>query len=84
MTVDGTEPSDGAFVSWTGTVAAFDADEGLGLVKGQAGGSWQFHCTAITDGSRQIPIGADVTFAVGPGGPGRWEAFQITHSVAAT
>lgn len=80
MTADDSKPAAVPFGLRTGTVETFDAEEGLGRVVDGAGGSWQFHCTAITGGSRQIPVGADVSFEVGPGGPGRWEAFEVTPS----
>jgi cold shock CspA family protein len=60
-----------------GTVETFDSGLGLGVVITALGDWYPFHCTAITDGSRQIEVGRDVTFVVGPGGPGRWEARQV-------
>lgn len=67
----------------TGTVAEFDADVGLGRVATEDGSSWLFHCTAIADGSRTINVDTTVTFTVGPGGPGRWEAFSLRPVAAA-
>lgn len=57
-----------------GEVVAFDESRGLGTVRGADGREWMFHCTRIADGSRTIPVGAAVAFAVGPGRPGGWEA----------
>ena len=37
-----------------------------------------FHCTAIADGSRSIPVGVDVVFVVVPGRSGRWEAAEVS------
>jgi cold shock CspA family protein len=58
----------------TGQVDAFDAHVGLGTVRGDDGHEYPFHCTAIADGSRTIPVGARVAFEVQPGPGGRWEA----------
>lgn len=62
----------------TGVVADFDADVGLGHVVDDGGDRWQFHCTAIADGTRAIDVGTAVSFDVRSGGPGRWEAFAVT------
>ena len=56
-----------------GTVTAFDQARGLGEVTG-ADEAWPFHCTAIADGSRSIPVGARVAFDLVPGHLGRDEA----------
>ncbi|MEM7341758.1 MAG: cold shock domain-containing protein [Actinomycetota bacterium] len=61
-----------------GFVATYDADVGLGTIDDGAGQSIPFHCTAIAGGSRQIAVGTAVTFVIGAGGPGRWEAHQVT------
>lgn len=60
-----------------GSVVVYDADAGLGTVRNSAG-TWLFHCTTIADGSRSIDPGTAVGFEVRPGGPGRFEAFDIT------
>ncbi|MGI9614176.1 MAG: cold shock domain-containing protein [Acidimicrobiales bacterium] len=60
-----------------GVVASFDADTGLGTVTQDDGDSYGFHCTQIADGSRKIEVGTVVTFRVGPGGPGVWEAKSL-------
>ncbi|MEM8923664.1 MAG: hypothetical protein AAGD35_09165 [Actinomycetota bacterium] len=60
-----------------GTVVAFDAEVGLGRIEGTQGEVFDFHCTAIADGTRRIDIGRAVGFTVGPGGPGRWEARSV-------
>jgi cold shock CspA family protein len=59
-----------------GTVVEFDEARGLGLLASE-GATHPFHCTAITDGTRAIEVGAEVAFELRPGGMGRWEATQI-------
>jgi cold shock CspA family protein len=61
-----------------GTVAWFDVEVGLGEVETADGRLFGFHCTAIAGGSRRIDPGTRVGFRVGAGGPGRWEAFELT------
>ncbi|CAN5709756.1 hypothetical protein BH20ACT2_BH20ACT2_11050 [soil metagenome] len=61
----------------TGTVTTFDEHKGYGTVTDGDGSAWFFHCTAIADGSRTIPAGADVRFAVIAGRLGRWEATDL-------
>jgi cold shock CspA family protein len=46
-------------------------------VRTTAGSEWPFHCTAITDGSRTITVGASVSFDITPGHLGRWEATDV-------
>lgn len=46
----------------TGTVVEFDAVVGLGTVETEAGDRHPFHCIEIADGSREIPMGASVSF----------------------
>ena len=60
-----------------GLVRTFDAEAGLGEVGTEDDGAFPFHCVAVADGSRRVNVGAEVTFTVGPGLPGRWEAFDI-------
>jgi hypothetical protein len=60
-----------------GTVVAFDAHRGLGELEDENGHRYPFHCTRIADGSRNIPVGVKVEFAVAPGPLGRWEAVAI-------
>lgn len=64
----------------TGTVGSFDPDLGMGVIIGTDGTEWPFHCTTIADGTRAIAVDAAVSFRIGPGGPGRWEAFAVTAS----
>ena len=59
-----------------GRVTAFDEPRGLGTIESD-GTEYPFHCTAILDGTRTIPVGAEVTFEVRPAGLGCWEATEI-------
>jgi cold shock CspA family protein len=45
-----------------GTVTSFDKVVGLGEITRDDGWVVPFHCIGIDDGSRDIPIGADVEF----------------------
>ena len=67
-----------AFGPDTGVVAAFDEPRGLGVITTSRGTELPFHCTAIADGTRTIPVGERVRFQVVPGPLGRWEAAHIT------
>jgi cold shock CspA family protein len=59
----------------TGVVATYDERRGLGQVTDDAGGSlFGFHCTAISDGSRQIEAGTRVAFLLCPAHGGSLEA----------
>jgi cold shock CspA family protein len=60
-----------------GVVVSFEADRGLGVVTDTDGASFDFHCTAITDGTRSIEVGAPVRFVVRPGRRGRLEAREV-------
>jgi cold shock CspA family protein len=66
-----------------GEVTAFDARRGWGTVTDDRAAAFDFHATAIADGSRRIPVGADVTFLVEPGHRGRYEARSLTVTGAA-
>jgi cold shock CspA family protein len=46
----------------TGSVVAFDATVGLGVVQASTGERHTFHCIEIADGSRSIELGDTVTF----------------------
>ncbi len=60
-----------------GTVDSFDAEVGLGAIRGDDGGTYPFHCTEIADGSRTIAPGTAVCFQVVAGHLGRWEAAAV-------
>jgi hypothetical protein len=60
-----------------GDVAEFDEARGLGVVEYGPGRRLPFHCTAITDGSRQIDVGVVVAFVVAAGRLGRLEARTV-------
>lgn len=61
-----------------GQVVEFDDQVGAGVVVGQDGLSYPFHCVAISDGSRLIEEGADVSFVV-VRRLGRREAWAVTR-----
>jgi cold shock CspA family protein len=60
-----------------GRVARFDEARGLGTVRSGDGEEVGFHCTAVADGSRTVPEGAEVEYEVVPGHLGRWEAASV-------
>ena len=60
-----------------GRIASFDPARGLGSVVDDDGSSYDFHATAIADGSRRIDVGTPVAFDVVPGHRGREEARGI-------
>jgi cold shock CspA family protein len=64
-----------------GTVALFDEPRGLGVVRGDDGAEYPFHCTAIVDGTRTIDVGAKVEFELRPY-VGRYEATAIQISAS--
>ena len=59
-----------------GTVTTFDKAVGLGEITGDDGRIVPFHCIVIADGSRDIPVGAEVEFAL-MAKLGRYEATRI-------
>ncbi|HAM02536.1 MAG TPA: cold-shock protein [Acidimicrobiaceae bacterium] len=61
-----------------GTVQAFDDQRGLGTVVDDDGRSFDFHCTAIVDGSRTIEVGTRVSFVTAPGHLGRVEGRRLS------
>ena len=61
----------------TGRVAEFDDYRGLGTVVADDGQRLAFHCTAIADGTRTIPVGTPVEFDVVAGPLGRYEAGSV-------
>ena len=63
-----------------GRVIAFDNHEGLGEIEAEDGTRYAFHCTAIADGTRDIPVDVAVTFELVAGLSGRWEATGITRA----
>jgi cold shock CspA family protein len=64
-----------------GRVTSFDARRGWGTVSEWEGVAFEFHATAIVDGSRQIEPGVYVAFVVVPGHRGRYEARELTGAV---
>jgi len=63
----------------TGTVTAFDEAAGLGTITADDGTRFAFHCTAISDGTRTIPVDTTVEFVARPARHGTYEASQITR-----
>lgn len=61
----------------SGRVGEFDRARGLGLIHGDDGCRYPFHCAAVADGTRQIEPGAVVHFQVSAGLLGRYEARRI-------
>jgi cold shock CspA family protein len=61
-----------------GSVVDFDQAAGLGTVATADGWLWRFHCTQIADGTRTIEVGTPVSFRIGPGHLGVWEAEQVS------
>lgn len=61
-----------------GKVERFDREAGLGEVRAGDGGALPFHCTEISDGSRDIAVGTEVMFELAAGHLGRWEARSVT------
>jgi cold shock CspA family protein len=59
-------------------VTAFDARRGWGTVTDSEGAGFEFHATAIVDGSRRIDPGTSVGFCIVPGQRGRYEARGLT------
>jgi cold shock CspA family protein len=57
-------------------VTTFDKAVGLGEITGDDGRIVPFHCIVIADGSRDIPVGAEVEFAL-MAKLGRYEAAHI-------
>jgi cold shock CspA family protein len=57
-----------------GRVTTFDARRGWGTVTDSEGTEFEFHATAIADGSRLIEPGTEVSFNVVAGHRGRYEA----------
>ena len=66
-----------------GRVTTYDARRGLGTITDATGATFDFHATAILDGSRRIEPGTDVSFVVVPGHRGRYEASGVTHHLPA-
>lgn len=61
-----------------GRIVEFDEHVGLGEIEADDGRRYPFHCTRVADGTRTIPVGAEVTFEVVPGHLGQWEAASVT------
>jgi cold shock CspA family protein len=60
-----------------GRVASFEPTRGLGTVADDTGAVYDFHATAIADGTRRIDVGTPVSFTLTPGHRGRYEARSL-------
>ena len=60
-----------------GVVVAFDDERGLGQIAESGGAAVGFHCVAIADGSRTIPLHTRVRFRLALGPTGELEARAI-------
>jgi cold shock CspA family protein len=78
--VGGPAPGAGPHV---GRITAFDQARGLGVLEDEDGTAFDFHATAIADGTRTIALGARVVFDVVPGHRGRYEARAIAAAPSA-
>jgi cold shock CspA family protein len=61
-----------------GVVIEFDEPRGLGVVRGDDGSTYGFHCTALADGTRHVYPGTRVAFSLAAGHLGRYEARALT------
>ena len=59
-----------------GRVMEFDEARGLGTITAEDGQTYPFHCTQLTDGTRQVDAGQAVRFDLLPK-LGRYEAGTI-------
>ena len=66
-----------------GRVDSFDPRRGLGTVTDDTGARYEFHATAIADGSRRIDVGTRVCFSLAPGHGGRYQARALAASAHA-
>lgn len=73
-------PGPAPFTRSRGVVETFDEPRGLGTIRADGGAELPFHCTAIADGTRSIPVGRRVAFDVVAGRLGRWEAAGIADA----
>ena len=55
-----------SFIAVKGEVSHFDSASGLGQILTTQGETYRFHCIEISDESRQINIGAQVTCEIWP------------------
>jgi cold shock protein len=60
-----------------GVVSAFEEERGLGTVTDEDGATFDFHCSALVDGTRSVEVGRAVVFVVRPGHRGRLEAREL-------
>lgn len=65
-----------------GRVAEYDDHKGYGELEVEGGGRLFFHCTAIADGSRTIPVGIDVDYDAATDPRGKPEAANVRPAPA--
>ena len=63
----------------SGRVEQYLSSTGLGEVSDESGLRYPFHCTAIANGTREIPDGQPVRFVLRTARGGRLEADAITN-----
>ena len=61
----------------TGRSSSSTSTAGSGEVEADDGRRYPFHCTAIADGTRTIPVDVAVEFEVVAGPLGRYEAGSV-------
>lgn len=60
-----------------GRVAEYDDHKGYGYIEPAGGGRLFFHCTAIADGTRTIPVGVEVEYSAVRDPRGQPEAADV-------
>jgi len=63
-----------------GVITKFDEHAGLGTVDAAEGETYLFHCTQISDGTRTIAVGTEVTFELVDRHKGP-EAYSVTAAL---
>lgn len=66
------------FAQVHGVVSTFDEIGGWGNLRLDDTTELYFHCTAIADGSRTIPVGVRAQARCAPVGIGTWEVIDVT------
>lgn len=60
-----------------GVVTTFDESSGLGIITADNGSEIPFHCTTISDGTREIEVGRRVYVRIFAATKGRVEAMVV-------
>jgi hypothetical protein len=61
----------------TGVVTEWDEPRGIGVITGDDGTPYPFHCTQLADGTRSTKVDTKVRFQARPWHQGRIEAIAI-------